>query len=162
VRISAPKGQIALGPYQPSFRKGGGLVDTPGRRAVGAKGEYPHCRPYLRTGFDDDWFARARAGTLRLPDDGRDYVSLVHIADMAEATAIAITRWPSRRTLIVADDEPATWRDVFQYIAAVVGAAPPQPRGRLGFPSCRVSDRRAREALGGTPVHPSYRAGLVR
>ena len=24
-----------------SFRKGGGLVDAPGRRSVGAKGEYP-------------------------------------------------------------------------------------------------------------------------
>src|SRR5262245_26371792 len=38
------------------------------------------------TGFDDDWLTRARAGTLRIPADGTDYVSLVHIADMAEAT----------------------------------------------------------------------------
>lgn len=38
------------------------------------------------TGLDDDWFARARAGKLRLPGDGSAYVSLVHIADMAEAT----------------------------------------------------------------------------
>src|SRR5262249_17762245 len=38
------------------------------------------------TGFDDDWFARARAGKLRMPEEGNDYVSLVHIADMATAT----------------------------------------------------------------------------
>ena len=37
------------------------------------------------TGFDDDWFARARAGKLRLPAPGDDYVSLVHVADMADA-----------------------------------------------------------------------------
>lgn len=29
------------------------------------------------TGFDDDWFARAAAGKLRLPGDGSDFVSLV-------------------------------------------------------------------------------------
>jgi nucleoside-diphosphate-sugar epimerase len=114
------------------------------------------------TGFDDDWFARARAGKLRLPADGQDYVSLVHIADMAEATAAAIGRWPSRQALIVADDEPARWRDVLTYVAAIAGAAPPQPGGRLGLPSYRASNRRAREALSWTPVYANYRIGLAR
>ena len=44
------------------------------------------------TGFDDDWFARAQAGKLRLPADGADYVSLLHISDMADATVAAIQR----------------------------------------------------------------------
>ena len=114
------------------------------------------------TGFDDDWFARARAGKLRLPADGQDYVSLVHIADMAEATAAAIGRWPSRQALIVADDEPARWRDVLAYVAAIAGAAPPPPGGRLGLPSFRVSNRRAREALSWTPLYANYRIGLAR
>ena len=114
------------------------------------------------TGFDDDWFARARAGKLRLPAEGRDYVSLVHIADMAEATAAAIGRWPSRQALIVADDEPARWRDVLAYVAAIAGAAPPPPGGRLGLPSFRVSNRRAREALSWTPLYANYRIGLAR
>ena len=114
------------------------------------------------TGFDDDWFARARAGTLRLPAEGQDYVSLVHIADMAEATTAAIARWPSRQALIVADDEPARWRDVFAYVAAIAGATPPQPGGRLGLPSYRVRNRRAREALSWTPVYANYRVGLAR
>jgi len=114
------------------------------------------------TGVDDDWFARARAGKLRLPADGNDYVSLVHIADMAEATAAAIGRWPSRQALIVADDEPPRWRDVCAYIAAIAGAAPPQPGGRLGLPSYRVSNRRARDALSWAPVYANYRIGLAR
>jgi nucleoside-diphosphate-sugar epimerase len=46
------------------------------------------------TGIDDEWFSRARAGKLRLPGDGTSYVSLIHIADMAEATVVAINRWP--------------------------------------------------------------------
>ncbi len=113
------------------------------------------------TGFDDDWYARARAGKLRLPGDGSDYVSPLHIADMAAATAAAIECWPSRRTLIIADDEPATWRDLFGFIAKSVGAPPPEAGGRAGFPSFRVSNARAKAALNWAPFYTSYRVGLV-
>lgn len=114
------------------------------------------------TGFDDDWFARAQAGKLRLPGDGTDFVSLLHISDMAHATLAALDAWPSRRALIIADDEPAQWRDVFGYIAKSVGAQAPEPGGRAGFPSFRVSNRRAREALSWKPFYTNYRMGLVR
>jgi nucleoside-diphosphate-sugar epimerase len=114
------------------------------------------------TGFDDDWFARARAGKLRMPGEGDDYVSLVHIADMARATVAAIERWPSRRALIVADDQPARWRDVLSYVCAIAGTNPPQPGGRSLMPSFRVTNRRARELLSWAPLYADYRAGLVR
>jgi nucleoside-diphosphate-sugar epimerase len=114
------------------------------------------------TGFDDDWFARARGGRLRLPGDGSDWVSLVHIADMADATVAAVERWPSRRALIVADDLPVRWRELFAYVAAVAGTPAPEPGGRLGFPSFRVRNGRAREALAWAPRYADYRAGLVR
>jgi nucleoside-diphosphate-sugar epimerase len=114
------------------------------------------------TGFDDDWFARARTSTLRMPEEGNDYVSLVHIADMALATVVAISRWPSRQALIVADDRPARWRDVLSYVCAVAGASPPQPGGRALMPSFRVTNRRAREVLSWAPSYADYRAGLVR
>jgi nucleoside-diphosphate-sugar epimerase len=114
------------------------------------------------TGFDDDWFARARAGTLRLPAEGTDYVSLVHIADMVEATLATIARWPSRRTMIVADDAPARWKDVFDWVAAVVGGPPPVPGGFSGFPSFRVRNQRARDLLSWRPFYADYRTGLAR
>ena len=114
------------------------------------------------TGFDDDWFARAQAGKLRLPADGADYVTLLHISDMANATVAAIQRWPSRQALIIADDEPGQWRDVFGYIARLIGGPPPEAGGRQGFPSFRVSNARAKAALGWAPHFRSYREGLIR
>jgi len=114
------------------------------------------------TGFDDDWFARAAAGKLRLPGEGADFVSLVHIADMAAATVAALDAWPSRQVIAVTDDAPARWRDVFAYVAAQAGGAPPAPGGRIGFPSFRVSNARARSLLAWAPRYPDYRAGLVR
>ena len=114
------------------------------------------------TGFDDDWFARARAGKLRLPGTGEDYVTLVHIADMADATVAALSRWPARQSLIVADDAPSRWRDVFDYIATAVGGPPPMPGGPARFLSFRVSNRPAREALAWSSRYPSHRVGLAR
>jgi len=114
------------------------------------------------TGFDEDWFARARAGKLKLPGEGNDYVSLVHISDMASATVAAIARWPSRQGLIISDGNPARWRDVFGYVCALAGTAAPPPGGRSLMASFRVTSRRARELLAWTPAYPDYRAGLVR
>jgi nucleoside-diphosphate-sugar epimerase len=114
------------------------------------------------TGFDDDWFTRARAGKLRLPETGDDYVSLVHVADMADATVAALARWPSRQHLIVADDDPPRWRELFGYIATIAGGPEPQAGGPARFPSFRVRNTRAREALAWTPRFANYRVGLAR
>ncbi|HKS57140.1 MAG TPA: NAD(P)-dependent oxidoreductase [Steroidobacteraceae bacterium] len=114
------------------------------------------------TGFDDDWFSRARAGKLRLPAEGNDYLSLVHITDMAAATVAAIARWPSRQALIIADDQPARWRDILTHVCVIAGSAPPQPGGRAAMPSFRVRNSRARELLAWAPVFSDYRAGLIR
>jgi nucleoside-diphosphate-sugar epimerase len=114
------------------------------------------------TGFDDEWFSRAKAGKLRLPGDGASYVSLVHIADMARATVAAIERSLRERILIVADDRPVTWLELFTYVAEAAGAAPPLAGGRMGFPSFRVRNLRAKEALGWTPLYRDFRAGLAR
>jgi nucleoside-diphosphate-sugar epimerase len=114
------------------------------------------------TGLDDGWFDRARTGRLRLPGDGRDYVSLVHIADMANATVAAIEQWPSRQALIVADDHPAPWRDVLGYIAAIAGCAEPALGGQAGFPSARLRNNRARSTLNWEPLYADYRMGLAR
>lgn len=114
------------------------------------------------TGLDEDWFSRARAGKLKLPEAGADYVSLVHVADMADATVAALARWLSRQHLIVADDEPVRWRELFGFVAACANGPAPEAGGPTRFPSFRVRNARACEALGWSPRYPNYRVGLVR
>ena len=113
------------------------------------------------TGFDDDWFARAAAGKLRMPDADA-YVSLIHIADMAAATLAALERWPSRQILAIADDQPPRWRELLTYVARVAGADEPASGGQLRFPSFRIRNARARAALAWAPFYPDYRAGVAR
>lgn len=114
------------------------------------------------TGFDERWFAGAAAGKLKMPGDGKDYVSLVHIADMAAATVATVERWPSRQVLIVCDDAPSRWREVFGFIAASLGQPEPAPGGAAGFPSFRLRNARAKTALGWQPFYRSFREGLAR
>ncbi|HEV7690505.1 MAG TPA: NAD(P)-dependent oxidoreductase [Hyphomonadaceae bacterium] len=114
------------------------------------------------TGFDDGWIGRAAAGKLKLPGDGGAYVSLCHIEDMAAATVAAVERWPSRETLIVCDDAPATWTDVFGHVAAIAGGPAPSPGGLMGFPSFRLRNDRAKEKLHWRPFYRSYHMGLAR
>jgi nucleoside-diphosphate-sugar epimerase len=114
------------------------------------------------TGFDDDWFARAVAGKLRAPKDGSEFVSLAHISDMAGATVKAVERWPPREAIIVCDDAPVRWGELFGFVAMAAGAAPPETGGRAGFPSFRTSNAKAKRLLGWAPHYADYRAGLVR
>lgn len=114
------------------------------------------------TGFDDGWFARAAQGKLRAPGDGTSYVSLVHIADMASATVAALRRWPREQSLIVCDDNPVQWRELFRFIAACVRQGEPTLGAPEGFPSFRLKNTRAKQALGWEPFYATYREGLVR
>ena len=114
------------------------------------------------TGFDDGWMGRAATVKLRMPGDGRDFVSLCHIADMATATLAALERWPSRETLIVCDDAPVTWDELFGHVAAIAGGPPPQTGGPPGFPSFRLRNARAKQMLGWQPFYKNCRLGLAR
>ena len=114
------------------------------------------------TGFDDDWFARAAAGKLRAPKDGREFVSLAHISDMAAATVKAVERWPSREAIIVCDDAPVRWGELFGFVAMAAGAAPSEMGGRAGFPGFRTSNAKAKRLLGWAPFYADYRSGLAR
>lgn len=114
------------------------------------------------TGREDDWFARATLGTLKIPGDGADFASLIHIADMADATVAAVERAAPRSTFLVGDDHPACWRDILTCAALMAGAAVPPPGGPVMLPSFRASNRRLREALNWAPRYPSLQTGLAR
>jgi nucleoside-diphosphate-sugar epimerase len=99
--------------------------------------------------------------------------SMVHIADAAEATLIALTRG-RRGVYNVVDDEPAAVREWMPEIARQLGAKPPRrvPRwlGRLLAGEVAAvmmtevrgaSNQKAKQELGWSPAHPSWRQSMV-
>jgi 2-alkyl-3-oxoalkanoate reductase len=112
------------------------------------------------TGRPEAWRSQARGGVLTLPGDGNGFLSLIHVADMAAAMALVAERGQPKQVYIAADDQPATYRDLLGYVAAMERAAPPATGGPVLLPSFRVSNAKLK-ALGWAPAYPSFRAGLA-
>lgn len=112
------------------------------------------------TGAERGWREAARSGSLALPGDGGAYVSLIHVADMARAVALAVERAPAGSVYNVVDDAPVTYRALYSYVAAQVGGPEPSA-GAPPVPSRRCANARITTALGWSPAYPTYRSGLA-
>ena len=102
-------------------------------------------------------------GTHQLIGDGDNYVSRIHVDDLAAFAEAALLSdvggaWP------VADDEPCRAREIAAYCAELLGLPMPGA-GVAGPEDTRLADRRVdgrgvRDALGVTLRYPSYRVGI--
>ena len=97
----------------------------------------------------------ARAGRLTA---NADVTSFVHPDDAAAAAADALS-WPTG-AVNVCDDEPAAALEWVPVFCAAVGAPPPLATGDRAPWARGADNRRARDELGWTPAHPSWRAGF--
>jgi nucleoside-diphosphate-sugar epimerase len=113
------------------------------------------------TGREAQWLEAARSGALAIPGDGSDFASLIHVADMAEATALAVDTRGASGALLVVDDQPVRWRDLFSHVAKLAHAPAPKAGAPLRLPSFRCSNGAAREVLGWRPFYADYRSGLA-
>lgn len=76
--------------------------------------------------FEDAWREALRQGTLPLPGDGRAQLSLIRQVDMATAVVLAAERAPARSIYNVVDDRPVTYKELFDYMAILVGGPAPK------------------------------------
>ena len=103
-------------------------------------------------------------GEYKLADDGRRWVSRIHVEDLA-ACALAAGPHVRGETFVIADDEPSPQIDVVRFVCETFGAPFPEsaPTETLHetLRADRAIDARAsRERLGVTLRYPSYREGL--
>lgn len=94
---------------------------------------------------------RLHEGEERVPCDGRNYVSMVNVADMAAAIVAALQLAPGGSIFNIVD-EPLRQGDYLDRLATLVGA-PPAPRDAAAPcpPSLRCSNQAARSVLGWSP-----------
>jgi nucleoside-diphosphate-sugar epimerase len=101
-----------------------------------------------------------RAGIVAVACDGRNYVSLIHVDDMAAAVVGALERAPSGSIFNVNAD-PIREGDYKDHLAEITGAPKP-PRDLMAPcpPSWRCSNEAARMVLGWSPatdIFPTFR-----
>ena len=116
-------------------------------------------------------FERLRAGTAqRIVKPGQVF-SRIHVDDLASGLCALFQHPAAAGVFHLCDDEPAPPQDVTAFAAGLLGMAPPaeRPFGMAGlspvaasfYAECkRVSNARAKAALGWRPQYPTYREGL--
>lgn len=105
-----------------------------------------------------------RAGRYRLIGDGTNYVSRIHVDDLA-ALAEAALLLEATGAYPVADDEPCQALEMARFCAKLLRiemppSVPPEATDETLRANRRVDGRAIRELLGVTLVYPSYRAGV--
>jgi len=98
--------------------------------------------------------------------------SRAHVTDIASALHLAMMKNTSARIFNICDNEPAPADEVLVHAADLLGIAPPpavafedaglSPAAQRFYAECkRVSNARAKAALGWRPRFPTYREGLL-
>jgi nucleoside-diphosphate-sugar epimerase len=117
-------------------------------------------------------FEKVRDGTARRIIKPGQVFSRIHVDDIAQTLAASIAHPRPGAIYNVCDNDPAPPEDVLAHAARLLGLPPPPevdfatadlpPMVRSFYAdSKRVANRRIREELGVTLIHPDYRAGLA-
>lgn len=92
-----------------------------------------------------------RTGHLTVAGDGSNYVSLINVADMASAVAVALESAPAGSTFNIVD-EPLHYGDYVDALSDLIGVARPRRAAELQLPpSWRCTNRAALTTLGWMP-----------
>ena len=117
-------------------------------------------------------FDRLRDGTAqRIVKEGQVF-SRVHVDDIASGLEALMHRPDATGVFHLCDDLPAPPQDVITHAAGLLGIDPPpevlfdaadlSPMAASFYAECkRVTNARAKAALGWRPAHPTYREGLA-
>jgi nucleoside-diphosphate-sugar epimerase len=113
---------------------------------------------------------RLRAGAYRVPGDGMNFVSRVHVEDLARVVVAAGSVEPlPRRVFVVGDDLPCRAREHADGVAALLGLPPPASvpiaelsplAAELGGANRRIRNVRLHAELGLTLDYPTWREGI--
>lgn len=108
--------------------------------------------------FQTATIERLQAGREIVPGDGSNFVSLIHVADMATAIVAALDRAPAGSTFNITD-EPLQNGEYLDRLATAIGVPTPlrDPNSPLP-PSWRCSNAAARQTLKWSPTHSLYPA----
>ena len=111
-------------------------------------------------------FKQYLKGEAVITGDGSRYLNMIHRDDVVRATISALERGKPGEIYNVADDEPVTRLEFFQWLAKTMDRpmppfAPEATSRKRGFTNKRVSNRKLREELDCELEYPNYRVGYT-
>lgn len=106
--------------------------------------------------FQERTATRLLNRTQKVPCDGRNFVSLVHLKDMASACALVLVH-PTAGAILNINAEPLRQGTYFDRLSLSVGGTIPERDFEHPCPpSFRCSNLAVRKILGWEPVHGLY------
>lgn len=103
--------------------------------------------------FQDEMIEKLRAGKEIVPCNGKNFVSLIHVADIATAVVAALNHAPTGSIFNIVD-EPMRQGEYSDRLAVSIGAAkPPRAENSSCPPSWRCSNQHAKSILNWHPTH---------
>ncbi len=109
--------------------------------------------------MQDDLVARLRAGQVVIAGNGSNFISPIHVADMATAVVAALERAPAGSIFNIVD-KPLRNGEYMDGLADRLGVAHSPRNLALPLPpSYRCTNQAAGETLGWTPTHSIWPAG---
>lgn len=114
------------------------------------------------------YFRNLVRGEARIEGEGRRFVNMIHRDDVVRAIIAALERGQLGEVYNACDDEPATQRDVYAWLAQQLNLPlppsvpedPDAPRKR-GVTNKRISNQRLRAELGCVLKYPTFRDGYA-
>jgi len=111
-------------------------------------------------------FQQYLRGQAAITGDGSRYLNMIHRDDLVRAIIAALERGKPGEIYNVADDEPVTQLEFFQWLAKTLNRplppfAPEPVSRKRGITNKRVSNRKLREELAFALQYPNYRAGYT-
>lgn len=110
-------------------------------------------------------FQQFLAGEAHLTGEGDRWLNMVHRDDLAGAVLAALRSSLTGEIVNVADDQPVTELEFFQWLAGKLGRPlppriePSQKVRKRGATNKRVSNQRLKQELGYRLLYPTYREG---
>jgi nucleoside-diphosphate-sugar epimerase len=103
--------------------------------------------------FQDRDIEALRAGKGIVPCSGKNFISLIHVADMATAVVAALEHAPAASVFNIVD-EPMRQHEYSDRLAISIGADKPLRNEKINCPpSWRCSNQHARSVLNWSPTH---------
>lgn len=81
---------------------------------------------YGQGGWFETMVRGIRNGSMRVVGDGSNYMSLIHVEDLARAYAKLVEKMPVGERYCLVDGEPVTMHDLTNFLARHMGARPPK------------------------------------
>lgn len=111
-------------------------------------------------------FRQCLAGKAVVTGNGSRYINMIHRDDVVRAIMAAVERGDPGEIYNVADDEPVTELQFFQWLSKTLNRPMPPfaaelPSRKRGFTNKRVSNRRLREELRCQLEFPNFRVGYA-